>query len=370
MIPVNRPIITTEDIEAVKNALTNTWISGETPPVRELEENLANRIGVAYAVAVASGSTAIDLCIEALEIKPGDQCIVPAFTIISTVSNLMRKGAKLTLVDSDPVTYSMNSQVAAELIEEDTKLIMPVHIFGLPVDMDPVIEASNKHGTFMLEDAAEALGVKYKERNIGSLGNAAIFSFYANKIITGGEGGAVTTNSEKFANSLRSLRNLCFRPEQRYVHTELGWNARYSGLSATLVNSQLSRLDSLIEQKKRIGKMYIDGLSGHPWFSLPPIATSYSTNLFWVFGVVLNDECPFDASEFQMILRNKGVDSRRFFCPIHLQPVAKNFDIQIPEPLVYSEMLWERGLYLPSGLGNTDEEVSKVISLMWELTKS
>jgi perosamine synthetase len=370
MIPVNRPIVTTEDIEAVVGALTNTWISGETPPVRELEDNLANRIGVAHAVAVSSGSAAIDLCVEALEIKPGDECIVPTFTIISTVSNLMRKGAKLTLVDSDPATYSMNSQVAAHLVNKQTKLIIPVHIFGLPVDMDPLINASKKYETFVLEDAAEALGVKYKEKTVGSLGDAAIFSFYANKIITGGEGGAITTDSEKFANSLRSLRNLCFQPKQRYVHTELGWNARYSGLSATLVNSQLSRLDTLIEYKKRIGKMYLDGLSGHPWFSLPPVATSYSINLFWVFGVVLNIDCPFNASEFQMILRNKGVDSRRFFCPIHLQPVAKNFDIRIPEPLLHSEMLWERGLYLPSGLGNTDDEVSKVISILWELANN
>jgi len=221
--------------------------------------------------------------------------------------------------------------------------------------------------TFVLEDAAEALGVEYNGKQCGTIGNAGTFSFYANKIVTGGEGGAVATNDVVFAERVRYFRNLCFNPKQRFVHEDLGWNARLSGLPATLASSQLKRLDLLVEKKVSIAQSYFSGLAGHPWLDFHPPATVFSKNTYWVFGVVLKQDAPFDAEELQRELRTLGVDTRRFFCPVHLQPIAKKYPIKTFGNMSVSEMLWHRGIYLPSGLGNTAEEFDAVIEAMWRL---
>lgn len=369
MIPVNRPLISEEDISAVTEALKNTWVSGDTPPIITLENTLKEILGVNDVVAVSTGTTAIDLSVEALDIQPGDECVVPTFTIISSFSNLLRHGAKLTVVDSNPITWSIDAEQAAEAITEKTKLVVPVHIYGLPVDMDPILNKVAGTHTFVLEDAAEALGVDYKGRHCGAIGDAGIFSFYANKIVTGGEGGAVATNDAAFAERVRYFRNLCFNPKQRFVHEDLGWNARLSGMPATLISSQLQRLDLLVEKKIEIAQRYLNGLAGHPWLDFHPPSTAFSKNTYWVFGVVLKDDAPFDAEELQKELRMLGVDTRRFFCPVHLQPLAKKFPINAFGVLPVAEKLWNRGIYLPSGLGNTTEEFEAVIDAMWRVVK-
>ena len=366
MIPVNRPLIDSSDLESVTRALSDTFISGETPPVSEMEAALSKATGTSQSIAVSTGTTAIDLVIEALNITPGDHCVVPNFTIISTVSNLLRKGADIEFIDADPETWSMDASAAAAAIRTDTKLVLPVHIYGLPVDMDPIIAAANGTDAFILEDAAEALGVKYKGNPCGSLGHAAIFSFYANKIVTGGEGGAITTSDENLALNLRSLRNLAFTDE-RFVHENLGWNARISGLSAALINSQLKRLDSLILKKQLIAKKYLEGLSGHPWLTFMPDKTPYSENAFWVFPILLNSDSPFNAKDMQSKLKSLGVDTRRFFCPMSLQPVVSNYLKVTAGHHPVSTGLWDRGVYLPSGLGTTNDEIETVTSVLWKL---
>lgn len=369
MIPVNRPLISNEDIIAVTETLKNTWVSGDTPPITILENTLKDILGVSDVIAVSTGTTAIDLSVEALDIQPGDECVVPTFTIISSISNLLRHGAKLTVIDSDPVTWSINADLAAEAITAKTKLVVPVHIYGLPVDMDPILNKVAGTQAFVLEDAAEALGVDYNARHCGAIGNAGIFSFYANKIVTGGEGGAVATNDAAFAERVRYFRNLCFNSRQRFVHEDLGWNARLSGMPATLISSQLQRLDLLIEKKIDIAQRYLTGLAGHPWLDFHPPSTGFSKNTYWVFGVVLKEDAPFNAEELQKELRVLGVDTRRFFCPIHLQPLAKKYPIEMFGTMPIAEKLWNRGIYLPSGLGNTTEEFEVVIDAMWRVVK-
>ena len=366
MIPVNRPLIDPRDIESVVNALQDTLISGETSPVSEMEKSLSEATNTTHSIAVSTGTTAIDLVVEALDIKPGDHCVVPNFTIISTVSNLIRKGADLEFIDADPLTWSMDAEAAANAIKPTTRLVLPVHIYGLSVDMEPIISAAREHGTFILEDAAEALGVLYKGKPCGSLGDAAIFSFYANKIVTGGEGGAITTSDDDLSANLRSLRNLAFTNE-RFVHDRLGWNARISGLSAALINSQLKRLDSLVLKKQGIARQYLDGLENHPWIRFMPDETSYSKNTYWVFPILLTSESPYNAKELQVKLKGVGVDSRRFFCPMHLQPVISDQQGSAINPYPISTNLWDRGLYLPSGLGTTNDEINIVISTLWEI---
>ncbi len=366
MIPVNRPLIDQSDIDAITCALTDTYISGEAPAVRQMEERLSKETGTTNSVAISTGTAAIDLVVEALEIKPGDHCVVPDFTIISTVSNLLRKGATLEFIDADPETWSIDATAAAEAIGAKTKLVLPVHIYGLSADMDPILKSAKNFGSFVLEDAAEALGVTYKGKPCGSLGDAAIFSFYANKIVTGGEGGAVTTNDSGLARKLASLRNLA-HGEERFVHDILGWNARISGLSAVLINSQLVRLYDLLEKKRDIARQYLDGLEGHPWFEFMPTEVEYSRNAYWVFPILLNDESPFCAREFQLKLKELGVETRRFFHPMHLQPVMQKYKTIQNSDYRISTRLWERGIYLPSGLGNSPSEIAQVIDVLWLL---
>jgi perosamine synthetase len=368
MIPVNRPLIETDDIESVTKALQETLISGETPPVREMERLLSLKTNSSQAVAVSSGTSAIDLVTEALEIKPGDHCVVPDFTIISTVSNLLRKGARVEFIDSDPETWSIDSSAAVAAINQETKLVLPVHIYGLPADMDPILASAAQHGTFVLEDSAEALGLDYKQRPCGSLGDASIFSFYANKVVTGGEGGAITTNNAVLAERLRKLRNLAFSDE-RFVHHELGWNYRISGLSAALIASQLARLDELILKKKGIANRYRVGLKDHPWFDLMIENTTYAENVYWVVPILLRNDSPFTAKSLQKSLKEIGIETRRFFCPMHLQPLVDNYNVVLNGDYKISENLWERGLYLPSGLGNSTAEIDEVITKIWDLVK-
>jgi perosamine synthetase len=368
MIPVNRPLISEEDRDAVISALDATYISGETPPVQLMEKLLAESTDTAESVAFSTGTAAIDILIESLEVEPGDNCVLPSFTIISTVSNLLRKGAKVELIDSDPITWSIDSEKAAHAIKGSTKLVMPVHIYGLPTDMNPILEAAEPRDCLVVEDSAEALGVSYNGKPCGSLGDAAVFSFYANKIVTGGEGGAITTNDRALADKLRSLRNLA-HSEQRFVHNSLGWNARISGLGAALIASQIQRLPSLIERKIQIANIYLEGLQGHPYFDLMTPKVKYATNTYWVVPLLLKTGSPYSAVSLQSTLKKFGVDSRRFFCPIHLQPFAKKFDLVFDSKMTVADNLWENGLYLPSGLGITQQEIEKVIEVLWEIAK-
>ena len=369
MIPVNRPVITEADRESVQVALEETWISGETPPVREMEDSLRVILGVKDVIALSTGTTALDLAVEALDVKPGDECIVPSFTIISSVSNLLRRGASLTLIDSDPQTWSMDAVSASNSLSKRTKLVLPVHIYGLPVQMELVMKCAEDNDVFVLEDAAEALGVTYKGQACGAIGNAGIFSFYANKIVTGGEGGAVATNNMEFGKRIRYFRNLCFNPEKRFVHSDLGWNARMPGLSAALITSQLRRLPILLETKIDIGKRYREGLYGHPWFLFQPSQIPGAKNAYWVFGVLLNSASPYGAAKLQEELKKLDIETRRFFCPLHLQPFKYQNQLRKTGNLSVSENLWERGLYLPSGLGTTSTEIDRVIEVLWKLAK-
>jgi perosamine synthetase len=364
MIPVNIPIISAEDIQSVVTALTDTMISGESPPVRKFEENLAKLLDVKHCISVSTGTSALDLCMEVLEISEVDECIVPNFTIISSVSNLMRKGARIKLVDADKTTWSMNAEITRNYINDRTSLIVPTHIYGLPTDVNFFMDKAKEFGAFILEDAAEALGLKYHGKQCGSLGDASIFSFYANKIVTGGEGGAICTNSETFAQRARFLRNLAFSANERFVNDELGWNYRWNALSASLANSQLSRLDALLKRKREIAQYYIQNLGDIKAFSFHPEKSEGSINSYWVFGILLSEDAGINAKELQKTLYENGVETRRFFCPIHLQPVSRNYNVDIDGDFPVSSYLWEYGIYLPSGLGTTKKQQDIVIEVL------
>ncbi len=367
MIPVNRPLVTPEDVAAVSAVLSDGWISGDGPIVRHFEERLAESVGSTHAVGVSTGTSACDITAEALNIGAGDRVVVPATTIISTASHFARLGAQLEVVDADPLTWCMDTDNAVSVITPETRAVVAVHIYGLPVDMNPILKAARNASAWVIEDAAEAIGLTYRGQPCGSVGDVGIFSFYANKTVTSGEGGAVVTSNDEIAEDVRSLRNLCFQTSERFVHERLGYNARMSSLTAALAQSQLCRLDSLVQRKRALGARYSEGLRGHPWLQLPVASTEYAENAYWVYGVVLLPDAPSDAPELMASLRAYEIDTRRFFYPLNKQPALINAGCVSGQPMPVSENLWHRGFYVPSGVGTTDQEIDATIEALWRV---
>lgn len=369
MIPVNRPEITQEDISAVMHTLSETMVSGETPVVADFERQLADYLGVQEVVAVSSGTTALDLIFDVLGVTEGDECLVPAATIISTVSNVVRRGGSLRLVDSDINSWCWNHQEMISKVNYSTRFIIPVHLYGLAANLSEIDKLSSKFNFQVVEDAAEALGTRHKGELCGTIGDAGVFSFYPNKIVTGGEGGAIATKDKDLAKSLRYYKNLCFKPEVRFVHEHLGWNYRLNGLSAALLQSQLLRIESIISRKREIGARYSEGLRDHPWLTLPAYKNDLGENNYWVYGVLLNEETKHNSLTLRAALRELEVDSRSFFCPLHLQPVFQELNLGKYGEFPIAELLWERGLYLPSGNAIRNDEIDQVIHKLWEIVK-
>jgi perosamine synthetase len=369
-IPVSRPKISRKNIKKVSQALKETNISGHANGVSEFENKLADYLGVDHVVAVANGTVALDLAIDVLEISENDECVVPTFTIISTINQLVRKKAKIILVDADPDTWSLDVTKTLEVLNSKTKLVLPVHIYGLPVDMQPLIDYKIENNYRIAEDAAEALGVEYRGKKCGSFGDLATFSFYANKLITTGEGGAIAVKDFQSAEKLRNLRNLNFIPGKRFVSDNIGYNARLNNLSAQLGISQLDEIEKLQNIRISLAERYREGLRDHPWLEFQIEKTDYAINKYWVFGIKLKKEAPLDAPTLTNVLSTYGIESRRFFCPLHLQPVIKKNNVSTNGSLMISEELWERGLYLPFGNGITSKEVEIVIDIIWKIFRN
>jgi perosamine synthetase len=357
MIPVNTPLLDGNERKYVLDCLDTGWISSEGPYVSKFEESFAARVGRKYAIAVCNGSVALDVAVNALNISEGDEIILPSFTIISCAAAIVRVGAVPIVVDADPITWNMDVDKIEPLVTNKTKAIMVVHIYGLPVNMDPIFEIAKKYGLKIIEDAAEMHGQTYRGRQCGSLGDISTFSFYPNKHITTGEGGMLVTDDLQIADQCRSLRNLCFMQSRRFVHEQLGWNFRMTNLQAALGVAQLERLDEFIIKKRRIGELYTKILSGTPGLQLPCVRTEYADNIFWVFGVVLDKDVQFNAIEAMRRLGSVGVGTRPFFYPMHLQPVFQRMGLFESVRCPISEYIAEKGFYIPSGLGLSEKEI-------------
>ncbi|PIS12092.1 MAG: aminotransferase DegT [Bdellovibrio sp. CG10_big_fil_rev_8_21_14_0_10_47_8] len=369
-IPVNTPLLNGNEEKYLLDCIRTGWISSEGPLIKKFEAQFSAQVGRKHGIAVSNGTAAIDAVIEALNLGPGDEVILPTFTIISCISQIVRSGAKPVLVDSDPVTWNMDVAQVEEKITPRTKAIMLVHIYGLPVDMDPLLALAKKHGLKVIEDAAEMHGQTYKGKPCGSFGDISIFSFYPNKHITTGEGGMIVTDDDQLAEDCRSLRNLCFQPQKRFVHERLGWNLRMTNIQAALGVAQLERLDEFIKLKRKMGLLYTELFSGRlPDVQLPLAKTSYAENIYWVYGLVVDEKRGFDAEEIIRRLGAKGVGCRPFFYPMHQQPVLKRMGLFENESYPVAERISKQGFYIPSGLALTEQQIHRVADVvMKELT--
>lgn len=376
-IPVNEPLLDGNEKRYLIECIDTGWISSEGPFIKQFEEKFAARIGRKFGIAVANGSVALDTAVTAIGIKHGDEVIMPTLTIISPAASVVRAGGIPVLVDSDPVTWNMDVKLLEAKVRDEVevkgnknlKAIMVVHIYGLPVDMHPVLELAKKYDLKIIEDAAEMHGQTCYGNPCGSFGDISIFSFYPNKHITTGEGGMVVTDDEALAERCRSLRNLCFQPQKRFVHEELGWNFRMTNLQAALGLAQLERLDEFVSRKRRMGRLYTKLLLHIEGLELMPEKTDYADNIYWVYGLVLKDEVLFDAEEAMRRLSAEGIGSRPFFWPMHEQPVFKKMGLFINERYPVAERLARRGFYVPSGLALTNVQMERVAEEVTKMMK-
>ena len=367
IVPVNEPLLNGNEKKYLNECIDTGYVSSEGPFVKRFEKSLAGYFGRKHAIAVANGTVAIDIAIEALGLSAGDEVIMPTFTIISCVSGLIRKGCKPVFIDQLSDTWNMDVTQIEEKISSRTKAIMVVHIYGLPVDMNPVIELSEKYNLKVIEDAAEMHGQEYYGKKCGSFGDISTVSFYPNKHITTGEGGMVFTDNDLLAERCRSIRNLCFIPEQRFIHYELGFNGRLSNLQAAVGLAQFERLEEFIAKKRLIGDLYQERLAGISSIQLPVVATSFAKNIYWVFGIVIKNDVNSNARNVSDQLSKYGIGTRPFFWSLHEQPVLKKYGYSSKESFPVSENLSRRGLYLPSGMALSIEQIDYVSDKVAEI---
>lgn len=367
MIPVNEPLLDGNEKKYLVECIDTGWISSEGPFVHRLERDFAARIDRRHGIAVCNGSATLDAAVAALDLGAGDEVILPSFTIISCAASVVRAGAVPVLVDSDPSTWNMSVEQVEEKITARTAAILVVHIYGLPVDMDPILAIAQKHGLKVIEDAAEMQGASYRGRACGSFGDISTFSFYPNKHVTTGEGGMIMTNDDGLADRCRELRNLCFKPPRRFVHEERGWNMRMSNLQAAVGVAQLERLDEFVARKRRMGQLYTKKLGNLAGISAQPERTDFAENIYWVYGVVLDDDGPFDADEAMRRLAERGVQTRPFFWPMHEQPVLRKMGLFEGERYPVAERLARRGFYLPSGMALSEDQIDMAAAAVREI---
>lgn len=359
MIPVNSPVITDDSKRLVQQALEEGWISSAGPYVERFEQEFASYLGVKHAISVNTGTAALHIALLAAGIKEGDEVIVPAFTMAASWMAIMYLGAVPIFVDVDPEIYTIDPLLIESKITSKTRAIMGVHIYGHPADMDPILELAKKHNLVVIEDAAEAHGATYKGRLTGTMGDVSAFSFYANKIITTGEGGMVTTDNDRIAQLARMMKDLAHSPSKRFIHDELGYNYRLTSMQSALGSGQLKHIQDFLHTKSHMAEMYSLGLKGIKGLTLPT-TRSWATHVYWMYAILV-DEAKFgmNKDQFRETLLGQGVDTRDFFYAPSAQPILTKSGFG-KGSFPVTERIAQTGCYLPSGLAITDDQIKLV----------
>lgn len=360
-IPVNEPLLNGNEKKYLCECIDSGWISSEGPFVKQFEDKMSTSVERKYGIAVSNGTAALEVAMQALEIEPGDEVIMPTFTIISCAMAVTKLGAVPVFVDSDLHTWNMNVDEIEDKITPRTKAILLVHLYGLPAEVDKILEVAHKYDLRVVEDAAEMHGQTYKGRPCGSFGDISTFSFYPNKHITTGEGGMIVTNDFELAERCRQLRNLCFRKDVRYIHDEISDNYRFTNLQAAVGLAQLERLDEFIEKKRRMGRYYTEELQSVRGIQLPIPQMAYAENIYWVYGILLKENINIDNQQMQKLLAEEGIGSRTFFWCMHEQPVYQNSGMFVGEKYSNAEYMARKGFYIPSGLALTEKQMKHVV---------
>ena len=366
MILVNEPVLGENEAKYVLDCLQTGWISSAGAYIEKFEQQWASYCGMRHGIAVSNGTAALQIAVGCLQLDPGDEVIMPSFTIISCIQAIIYYGLKPVLVDCDPDTWCMDVTQIETKITPRTRAIMPVHMYGHPVDMDPVIELANRYGLKIIEDAAEVHGGEYKGRKCGGMGDISCFSFFANKIITTGEGGMLLTNDDAYADRARKLRNLCFEPGRRFVHRELGFNYRLTNMQAAIGLAQVEKIEQLVQRKIEIGQYYLNKLKGVSGIQLP-VEREWAKNVYWMFGLILDESTGETAESFAKKMRDEGIETRPYFLGMHEQPIFISQGMFEGESYPVTERVARQGIYIPTGLNLTHDMQGQVVNAMHKL---
>ncbi len=366
-IPVCEPALSGNELEYVSEAIRTNWISSAGRYIPEFERAFAAACEAQHGIACTNGTTALHLAMAVLDLGPGDEAILPTFTMIATPNCVRYTGATPVLVDSETTTWNLDLNQVEDAITPKTKVIIPVHTYGHPVDMDALREMADRHGLWVVEDAAEAHGARYKGRRIGGLGDAACFSFYGNKIITTGEGGMITTNDAQIASLARNLRDHAFSTERHFWHRYLGFNYRMTNLQAAVGVAQTEKLDDYVVARRRNAALYSELLADVEGITTPPEVGEVE-NVFWMYGILVDARAyGLNRNQLREALAARGIETRTFFIPIHYQPIYH--DQFAGQSFPVAEKFCADGLYLPSASSLTESQVRYVADAVGEIAE-
>ena len=366
--PVSIPYISQRDINSVNKVLKNGWISSDGPEVRKFESEFSKFIGRKYSVTVSSGTAALEIAIKALGIKKNDEVLIPNFTIISNALAVVKQQAKPVLVDCNLKNWNIDINQLENKINKKTKAIIVTHIYSFANDMDKILKICRKNSIFVIEDAAEVIGLKYKNKKCGSFGDISTFSFYANKQITTGEGGMISVNKFDLYNKCKSLRNLCFGKLNRFNHEDIGWNYRMTNIQAALGLSQIKNINKIVKKKIMIGRQYYKNLKLNKNLTILPPSISYSKNIYWVVGILIKNK-KIKSSLLAIELRKFGIMTRPFFWPMHEQQIFKKMKLFKKSKFPNSSYLARYGLYLPSYYNLNNKQIDYISSVVNNILK-
>ena len=361
--PVSIPFISKRNILAVNRTLKSGWISSNGPEINKFENEFSKLVDRKYSTTVSNGTAALEIAIKALGIKKGDEVLIPNFTIISNALAVIRQQAKPVLIDCNMENWNIKIEDIQKKITKKTKAIIITHIYSFPNDMEKILKICKKNKILIIEDAAEVLGLKYKNKKCGSFGDISTFSFYANKQITTGEGGMISVNSKSLHQKCQSLKNLCFGKVDRFNHDDIGWNYRMTNMQAALGLSQLENIKKIVKKKMLIGKIYYDNLKFNKNIKILPPSNAYSKNIYWVVGILIKNK-KIKASILAKKLLKMGIQTRPFFWPMHEQSIFKKMKLFKKEKFPNSTYLSRYGLYLPSYFYLKEKEIMKITKII------
>ena len=360
-IPVNTPLITKADVDAVNRTIKSGWISSEGKQVKQFEKNFSKYIGHKYSVAVSSGTAALEIAIKSLDLKKHHEVIIPNFTIISNALAVIKQNLKIKLIDCNINDWNMDLTKIIKNINKNTKVIIATHIYNFPLRIDALRKICKKKKITLIEDAAEVLGQKLNNKKCGSFGDISTFSFYANKQITTGEGGMITTNDKKLYDKMSSLKNLSFGKVDRFNHDDIGWNYRMTNLQASLGLSQLKRIKKIVSLRHKVGLRYYNNLKNNKNIFIPPPKKKSSKNIYWVIAILItNKKLKLDAKKVISILKKQGIGARPFFWPMHKQTILNKLRLIKSKNFPNSEIISKYGFYVPSSLSLKNYEIDYI----------
>jgi perosamine synthetase len=359
LIPLAEPDLTGNEKKYLQDCLETGWISGSGKYVDAFEDGFAAFCGASHAVAIVNGTAALHVALLALGIGPGDEVIVPDLTYIASANAVTYCGARPVFADVDPATWTMDPLDVARKVSPRTRAIMPVHLYGHPVDMDCILDLAQAHNLYVIEDAAEAHGAEYKGRRVGALGDIGVFSFYGNKIITTGEGGMIVTNNRDLADRSRLLKGQGMDPEHRYWFPIIGYNYRMTNMQAAIGLAQLERIEWFIERRREVARWYDAALKPLP--VLKPVESDWAKNSYWLYSICVNEKIDRDLLISHLLER--GIETRPFFYPMHVMPPYRD---AVPEDFPVASGLAAQGLSLPSSASLTKEDVTYITRALQE----